>query len=252
MNLSYDKRLLDIEFFNKHKSYLPFVGDNYDEFKILQISESHYCTEIKDHSKYGIRYFKDWHKEVCAEIENEYLNGNLTRKVCDGVVEGINCFSNFDNPLRSFCKNVLEIENVRLSKYNNMRNNYSYFAFMNFYQLPAFFDKIGFTPAFYHQAKEEGLSTEEAYEIIENWRKKSVKIIDNVISILKPKAILFASFDAWEAYDAHEGEYKNDERMIRTSHPGRPWHNHYDKLDGKSGKEVFEDELKRIYKSGLN
>lgn len=244
--MNYQNELEKIPFYKLHPSYIPFVGRNYDEYKILQISESHYCEAITDREKYGIRYFENWFSTKCAEVENNLIGENFTRNVCNGVLKNENTFRNFDNPLRSFCNIVLKYDNIRLSKYNDNRKKYSYFAFMNFYQIPAFKDKACFKDAFYKEAKSENIPKDEQYKIIEKWRNESTSLIDEVIDILNPRAVVFTSIDAWESYDNNNGKYKNDNRIIRSAHPNWPWNKFQRKLD-KTGKQAFEDGLKRIY-----
>ena len=244
--MNYQEQFENIAFYKLHPSYIPFIGENYEKYKILQISESHYCDQIADRKKYGIKYFEDWFSSEKSEIENGYLKNNITRRVCNGVMN--NCsFPNFDNPLRSFCRVVLGIEKIRLSKYNQNRKLYSYFSFMNFYQIPAFENAGCFKNSFYSEAKKENINEDVQSQIINQWRTQSTQLIDQVIEILNPKAIVFTSVDAWKSYDINNGKYKSDYRIIRSAHPNRPWNNHQVSLNGKTGKQAFEDGLKRIY-----
>lgn len=81
---------------------------------------------------------------------------------------------------------------------------------------------------------------------MKKWRNESTSLIDEVIDILNPRAVVFTSIDAWESYDNNNGKYKNDNRIIRSAHPNWPWNKFQRKLD-KTGKQAFEDGLKRIY-----
>ena len=128
----YLEQFKKIPFYQLHPSYIPFVGDNYEKYRILQISESHYCEEITDRNKYGILYFVDWFTSDSDDIETKYLDHDLTRKVCNGVMEN-NSFANFDNPLRSFCEVVLGLGKLSMNKGNQNRKYYSYFSFMNLF-----------------------------------------------------------------------------------------------------------------------
>ena len=240
----YESELMNIPYFRLHPSYIPFVGNNYEAYRILQISESHYCEGIADRTKYGIAYFNDWFTTECEEIEQNALGNNITRRVCENVLQNIS-YPNFDNPLRSFCNIVLKTERIRLSKYNNNRQLYSYFAFMNFYQIPAFENQGCFKTSYYAQAKREHV--EKADQILEKWRTESTQLIDQVIEILQPKAIAFTSIDAWSSCEKCRGKYIKDDRVIRSAHPNRPWNNAQNSLLGKTGKQAFEEGLERIY-----
>ena len=146
----------------------------------------------------------------------------MTRGVCKSVIN--NCrYANFDNPLRAFCETVLKMENPKMSKYNENRKKYNYFAFMNFYQLPAFKDKASFENSFWKLSKHEKIESSEAEKILERWRKESSKIIDAVIDILEPKMIAMVSIDAWESYVKY-GKYKDDKRLVKAAHPCIPWY----------------------------
>lgn len=241
----YESKFMNIPYYKLHPSYIPFVGNNYEAYRILQISESHYCKEITDRTKYRIAYFNDWFTTECVEIEQGILGNNLTRGVCETVMQ--NCsYPNFDNPLRSFCNIVLKTGRINLSKYNQNRQLYSYFAYMNFYQIPAFQDKACFKPSYYAQAKREGI--QNADSILEKWQTQSTQLIDQVIEILEPRAIAFTSIDAWGSYEKCGGKYVKDDRIIRSAHPNRPWNTAQTSLSGKTGKQAFEEGLERIYK----
>ena len=59
MNGQYDKELKEIEFYKIHPEYLPFVGDKYDEFKILHVGESHFIPQEKgSNDLFSIVYFR--------------------------------------------------------------------------------------------------------------------------------------------------------------------------------------------------
>lgn len=242
----YYKDLSKIDFFKLHPSYIPFVGDLYDKYKILHISESHY-SDTMDTNIYGIKYFFNWFDEVCPEVEVDILHNNITRRVCNGVCEGYNHFSNFDNPLRSFMKVVLDIENPHTNYYT--RHLYNHFAYMNFYQMLAFEEKGYFKEAFFNQAKAEGVA-DMADELLDRCRRSSTDIVDQVIEILEPKAVVITSFDVWSQYAAYNGKYINDARMIFTAHPGKAlvWNKRFKKLNNCTSKEVFEARLREIYK----
>ncbi len=244
MSEKYYDQLKKIAFFERHPSYIPFVGDEYEKYQILQISESHYADGL-DTKKYGITYFSKWFDEECPEIEIDLLENNKTRAVCGRVCTSEKSYANFDNPLRSFMKIVLDIEDPHTTK--KTRHLYHHFAFMNFYQMPAFKEKGYFKKAVRSQGKQEHME-EAAEELLGKCRQASVEIIDQVIDILEPKAIVFTSIDAGEQYRYHKGKYANDKKVIYTSHPGRPWNSAQVSLDGQTGKEVFEAKLKDLYK----
>ena len=243
--MDYYKKLKEIDFYKIHPSYLPFIGELYDEYKILQISESHYADEL-DTNTYGIRYFEKWYSEECSEVEIGVLNNNITRRVGSDIIQGKSHFQNFDNPLRSFRTIVLD----KCDSINNQtRYDYNYFAFMNFYQIPAFEPKGYFTRVLYEQGEREGL-VDEATKLLEMSQQYSTILIDEVIDILKPRLVVFTSFDAGDAYKRYKGKYSENENVIYVSHPNNPfpWSKGYDRFNGKRPKDVYEDALRRVYK----
>jgi len=242
--VDYYNKLKALDFYKIHPSYLPFIGELYDEYKILQISESHYVDEM-DTNIYGIRYFEKWYSEECSEVERDLLHGNITRRVGTSIVNGESYYQNFDNTLRSF-------RNIVLDKHDSIncqtRYDYNYFSFMNFYQIPAFEPKGYFTKVLYEQGEREGL-VDEATTLLERSQRFSTKLIDEVISILEPRLVVFTSFDAGDAYKRYKGNYSEDGNVIYVSHPNNPfpWSKCYDRFDGKRPKDVFEEALKKIY-----
>lgn len=241
----YYAELSRVHFYTLHPSYIPFVGSDYDTYRILHIGESHYCDSM-DVEQFGINFFANWFDEPCAEVETNLLNNNITRRVANGVAnEGIR-FSIFDNILRSFLKIVTEEESPHISKWN--RCKYNYFAFMNFYPFPAFRERGSFLDSIYDYSKSHN-SQEKASKLIETCECTATNVVDEVISILKPRCIVFSSCDAGSAYRNHNGKYKDDPRVIYTSHPARPftWNKPLPSLENKKGIDVFESGLKRIY-----
>lgn len=241
----YYAELSQILFYKLHPSYIPFVGSDYDTYRILHIGESHYCGTMNV-EQFGIDYFSRWFDESCAEVETDLLKNNITRRVANGVVNDGNRFSVFDNILRSFLKIVAEEDNPRISKQN--RCKYNLFAFMNYYQFPAFMEKGSFRKSINDFAKTHG-AQESAAKLIESCESASTGIVDAVIAIIKPRCVVFSSCDAWNAYKKHYGKYRDDPMMIYTSHPGRPttWNKPLASLENQKGIDVFESGLKRIY-----
>ena len=74
MNKKYDDKLSGIEQFKLHPTFLPFVGDCYEEYRVLQIGESHYLNQDPDNEKYNLEYFLDrWWSSPCCEVLDDKL-----------------------------------------------------------------------------------------------------------------------------------------------------------------------------------
>ena len=78
----------------------------------------------------------------------------------------------------------------------------------------------------------------------------SAKTVDNVIDTLDPRAVVFTSISAGNTFFEANGKYSRDKRVIYTFHSAYPfmWHKALKSLDGKTGKEVMEEGLGRIFR----
>lgn len=75
-----------------------------------------------------------------------------------------------------------------------------------------------------------------------------MKYKSKYIEIINPRAIVFTSISAGKAYKKHSGKYVEDSRVIFIAHSASHyWCRGISSLDGKTGKEVLENDLKRIY-----
>lgn len=239
--MNYSQELSNLPFYRLHPSYLPFVGDDYDKYRILQISESHYVDD--DLSHFGIGYFESWYDEDCPDVEVEILENNMTRKVCNRVLSGER-YHNFDNPLRSF-RSICLGKDAYLNA--DARKDYSYFAFMNFYQFPAFRSKGSFQQSLFEQGQMEG-NIDAAQSLLAKSQRFSVNLVDEVIDVIQPKLIMFTSFDAGDAYQAMNGKYSKSEKTLYLSHPNNlNWYRHYSRLDYKRSIDIFEEKLKNLF-----
>lgn len=252
MNGQYDKKLKDIEFYKTHPEYLPFVGDKYDEFKILQVGESHYIPQTKDEEAFSIEYFeKQWWKENgCAELNakrwggwyntrgvlEDYLSGRRTR--AHGIfTEMVKLFSQVytDTPIKS------------ISTKNSQA--YHHFAFMNFYQMPSLYKGVSYWDSLVKSAK-KALNNDRnqaeiwAEKVWTDTAKRSKDILDQVIDTLDPQVIIFTSKSAYKAYTNLGGKHAKRKGVFRCVHPGsKYWHK---PTDDQIGKKELENELNAL------
>lgn len=250
MKYSYDEKFNKIKFYNIHNSYLPFIGDNYENYKILFVGESHYINQKEENIKFNTQYFHEhWWEDECNEVfkDEDNLYRCNTRKIIEMYCskENINKEQGKMIPYAIY-DNVLSVfERVyKLGKHN--REYYNCFAFMNFFQMPALV---------------YGYNIEESLEICDgnNWKKdkdtvwgkvcrESIGVFDKVVNIINPKLIVFTSSTAHWIYTNREseGKLKEDNRIQKVVHPGCAWWNR-DK--GKYGWQKLENILKH-YKEG--
>ena len=73
----YDNKLLEIDFYKNsetHRLMLPYIGSEYEKYKVLIVGESHYLGEDDDREK--VKDFKKWltDKNEIKLIKPEYIN----------------------------------------------------------------------------------------------------------------------------------------------------------------------------------
>ncbi len=255
MKLKYDEVLKQIDFYKIHPEYLPFIGLNFEKFRILQVGESHYIGQTPETEKFSIAYFADhWWKERCTPVYCTKHPGDVdwgswytTRDVIDRFFRNYQKnYSIFTNPLKVFYRVCLQ-DRVRPYAENRFRQAYHYFAFMNFFQMPSLYHGEGFWKSLEISAKK--LHNEQlAYKVYELAAQESARVLDHVIKTLKPRAVVFTSSSAWKAYKKY-GTYTDNEEgpfMIQTAHPGCCWWNRRNK-NGISSCMHLETELKKVY-----
>lgn len=246
MNLKYDESLKQIEFYKIHPEYFPFIGDNFDEFRILQVGESHYIGQSDAYAPFGLEEFDKWWIDRCDDIY-EHPDGDPETK-CWGswyntrevmgrfLYKNQRNYSIFMNMIRAFDDTV-----GGLPKCDDEKQKYHYFAFMNFFQMPSLYQGISFEDSLYKAAKE----TDDPAAVYIRAVEKSCEVLDKVTEILQPNAVVFTSKAAYKAYCSHKGEMvKQDKRIINTVHPCCSWWNRpIKRLDGRTGRQELERAL---------
>ena len=249
MKLTYDEALKKNNFYQIHPEYLPFVGDRFATFKILHVGESHFIPQqVDEPDVFPITYFQNWWEDACEELKNcqqknchnkegykwggwfrtksvveNYLSGERTRS------HGI--FTEMVKVFATVCQNrtIPHID-------NDEGKNYDYFAFMNFFQMPALYAGMKYWTSLKKSALKSGMTKNQAKSYAEKVLDDTVRIsshvLDEVIGILNPSIVIFTSKSAAEAYN---GKYKNTPKLITAVHPASP-HWHITK-NGQSGKE---------------
>lgn len=248
MNGQYDKELKEIEFYKIHPEYLPFVGDKYDEFKILQVGESHYIGQTPETEEFSIQYFQEhWWNSKCNDVfQHEHTNDvnwgswYTTRDVIGRFFENYqNNYSIFSKPLDVFRK-VYQPENS-----SGDREDYHYFAFMNFFQMPSLYSGETFWKSLEISAKKQD-NKQLAYEVYKTAAQVSARVLDDVIKVIDPAVVIFTSSSAWKVYQKF-GIYADSHDcplIIQTAHPGCCWWNRKRKK-GSSSCEYLKAELEK-------
>lgn len=249
MNTQFDSDFRQIPLLALHPTYLPYVGDEYDQYRVLHIGESHYLNQSPDSEKYGIHYFEKWWSEACDDVLNDSYGWADTRQVIERYINDVDssAYTIFTNFIKSFSKVVL---NQPISSITaEGKKLYKYICFMNFFQMPSLYNGTKFWDSLEISASLSG-DISYAYDFWKRAVDQSIDVIDNVIEVIKPRAIVFTSISAGNAYKENNGKFRNSEKVIYTSHPGYPftWWKDLKSLDYKKGIDVFEAGLERIYK----
>ena len=224
----YDDKLNKIHgafFGNIHPELLPYIGKNYEKTKILLVGESHYVDDSKEYS------FEDWYTVPVEEKHplSEYKKWFDTRQTIarfingeyNGVEAGRGNRRMFENPLKVFhdyAKNSIS---------DNGKEDFCYFAFMNFFQRPA---------------SKNGKSIKNT----DNDNKIANEILTEVIKITKPETVIFLSKKAHKTYKKFYGtSLPCDVRVEAVAHPTCMWWN---REEGKYGHKKFAAILEETLK----
>ena len=247
MKLRYDEALGQIDFYKIHPEYLPFVGNNFDEFRVLHVGESHYIGQNNTYAPFDLKYFDKWWTDHCDTLY-KHPDGDSETK-CWGswynTREVIGRFLNrnqsnysiFINMIRAFDEAV-----EGLTACDDEKQKYHYFAFMNFFQMPSLYQGISFENSLYKAAKE----TDDPVVAYKRAVEESCAVFDEVIEILQPNAVVFTSKAAYKAYCDHKGNVLQNNRIIETVHPCCSWWNRKIKrFGGNTGREHVVAELKK-------
>ncbi len=257
MNGQYDKKLKEIEFYKIHPEYLPFVGDQYDEFKILQVGESHYIPQEKGNEDlFSIAYFKEhwWKENGCEELNTARTSSSDQKQWCGwyntiGVVadylsgkrrrgHGI-----FTEMVKMFSRVYTDTPITSISTENSQA--YHHFAVMNFYQMPSLYRGMSYWDSLVKSAKKvysKELAEKYACEVWEDTVKRSTETLNQVIDILNPQVIIFTSESAYRAYCGQNGKHSARKGVFHCVHPGcKYWHH---PAKGQIGKTELEKKWK--------
>lgn len=251
--MNYYNELQKIEFYQKRPSYIPFVGEKYDEYKILHVGESHYIGQEyneTENDRYDIDYFYDkWWKNDTYEMDREFNGWYCTRTVIKNYMGGYRKKGHliFTNFLKSFSKIVLKEDIKSINPEESKK--YEYIAFMNFFQMPSLYKGMKFWNSILKSATKKG-KKELAYEVWNDAVINSSEVLDEVLKVLKPRLVVFTSasaFDAYKKYLDSKNMSLNEKIIFKVDHPGCSWWNKVKKNQTKTSKELFEEILANIY-----
>lgn len=255
--MNYCDELKNIEFYKSHPTYMPFIGDKYDQFKILHIGESHYLPQ--DQQEYfGIdqmaEHWWDGYRDLDeAQTESSgskkwigwYHTSNVVRDyMSDSRTRSHGIFTEMVKVFSEAClqEPISSISEAQSKKYN-------YFAFMNFFQMPALCRGMSYWPALVRSARNSGLSRKEARQLAgkvwDDTVARSAELVNQVIDVLKPEIVIFTSRSAAKAYIKYGKIHPG--KIIYTVHPGcKYWHK---PVSSQIGKAALLEKLQAHYTS---
>ena len=206
----YDNKLLEINFCKNSKTHrlmLPYVGSEYEKYKVLIVGESHYLGEDNDREK--VKDFKKWltDKNEIKLIKPEYIN---TRWV---VKE--HCNNNNKQPFFSMIKKEI----INVEKF------WDKVSFMNFFIVPS-------------------INGSREIEALKDMKEKSLENFENVLDVIKPNYILFLSKKSYCIFEKSNSKYLKN--TFGFGHPSSPWWSRKRK-DGKKYKEEFKEKIEEIF-----
>ena len=206
----YDNKLLEIDFYKNsriHKLMLPYIGSEYEKYKVLIVAESHYLREDSDREK--VKDFNKWlaDKNEIKLMNEEYIN---TREVVKK--------HRSNNNKQPFFSNIKK-EIINIEKF------WDKVSFMNFFIVPS-------------------INGSRTIAVSKDIEKKSLENFENVLDVIKPNYILFLSKKSYYIFEKSNSKYLKN--TFGFGHPSSPWWSRKRK-DGKKYKEEFKEKIEEIF-----
>lgn len=238
-NTKYDAELKQIRHFIYHPELLPYIGENYDKYKVLLIGESHY---LEEKFEAVAEYFLDWYDKPtsCFSILDNIINNDVKHNWEDfykfwfdtRCQMGKNGFENHKMG-KTIGKAIFEAVSQNSNFFvKDEADALSYIAYFNYFQRPELGGVKTFSSIFiegnhgYH-----GYNTFWEFE-----RAKAYEIATKIFKILEPNKIIFLSRKALNFYNEQADKNSKIELVYHPS--SRWWHRKMPNSNEKS-KEKF-------------
>lgn len=203
-----------------HPELLPYVGQNYDKTGVLLVGESHY---VKEAAPEQFKRTNWYHSALSLDGDYPFNSGAgaqdwfdtrevLVRYMHNDRGKGHTIFSRPETVLQ-------ELGLGTGSKYQD----FDHFAFMNFFQRPSL--KAGTSIAYTDEDKQA-----------------ANEVFDQVVAILRPKAVVFLSKKAYRALYA---EPRSNVLITAVSHPTSYWWDRK-RRDGGCARQDFKNILQEV------
>lgn len=209
MNLK--KQLSSLPFFEKHPNLTPFVGERYEEQRILLIGDYHFTS---DASKDEETYVKDWY-------EGTHTNGDERSEEAriSAYVKGEHHVALYQDPLLCYYR-ALHRERKNPSA-KEREEAFSQMAFYHYYLRP--------------QMKKSQISAQD--------KEVAAEVFMQIIDILEPQGVVVLSKRAGADIEAVlQANGRNEINILYLEHPNsKYWHRakRYSKLSSKEQLTKF-------------
>ena len=198
-----DKQLEQIAFYQQYPQYMPFIGESFSKTGILLLGESHFfdAESLANHDP------EAWYKNTAKTLKEGEIKRTNTRLVVNEFTKTKSrraMFGRIDKALKDSI-------DVNGTNYDGIQN----IAFMNAFQRPA-------------------VGNGKSIKVFDIDVEQSANVINQVISIIKPKHLCFVSK---KAYKRLSKEITFDSIHV-VVHPCSAWWYRKTKK-GTNGKEAF-------------
>lgn len=231
----FDEDFKKIPHYVQYPQMLPFVGREWGKsrMKILLVGESHYidgeCLAIDLPEK---DYENDWY-ELDSKLFSDYLANYIRTRGAVNAAEN----PEISKSTLNIFYNMADVARKGISSLQSEPHIFPYFSFYNYFQRPAFSEGDSIINS--------GKDNDVAYETL-----------TEIVKIIKPSGILFASSKAHDAFRWYLNSDKGDDIFKHvlsdySPHPGCAWWNTEAKKYGlrsngngyRTGREKFADIL---------
>jgi len=214
---AFDCELTKNEFLERHYECLPFIGENYENSRLLLVGESHYVPKKESHFVNR----DDFYDISFDELEDgEYKGWINTRYVFENRVYGTGSFDVFfSNTATEIARIMNHTNDLSMEQKRAAMHQY---AFINYYKRPS-----------YEQGK-------TIRQITDKDNKYAYEISRSIINTLEPKLIIFLSKKSYYAFcdSNQDGEIWEKYKIKCVSHPSSIWWNRK-RNDGRCAREDF-------------
>lgn len=211
MNANYDKEFKSIHHFQLHPELMPYVGDNFNDTRILLIGNSFclpvskFSTELGNTNKNAVEeIFRNWYVDSAPKGINTTSWKNVIEFF--NICKVISAFLNEDmsNEIILQAHNLFTwIARLLGTRYNKPYGFFKDFAFFNYYQRPELKERVSESQEFTDICN-IGISEDEfAFETAKN-----------VIKILNPSLTLVVTKQVCDSFNNHYKNLPNNIKLV--------------------------------------